>query len=140
MILNSGQHKTTREGPAHSCRVRSLGGRRGGSPTKQRQTHQENTKTKLSSANANHRKSNDWLPVHCQIHARGDNIVSPHPRHVAAKHKKATTTPTNTRPNMHGALKQRLATMQAGLETSISNRVPPRITRRIPKRYNDLHL
>ena len=51
MILNSGRH--TQPDP-QSCRVRSLGGRRGGA---QKQTTHQETKTKLSSANANTEKA-----------------------------------------------------------------------------------
>ena len=55
MILNSGRH--TQPDP-QSCRVRSLGGRRGGA---QKQTTHQETKTKLSSATPNRDKT-----IHCQ--------------------------------------------------------------------------
>ena len=58
-------------------------------PNKAKTNHQNKTKT-------NPQKRNDWLPVHWQIHARGDNIVSPH--HGMAANIKKGRTPTNTRP------------------------------------------
>ena len=45
----------------------------------------------------NPQKRNDWLPVHWQIHARGDNLVSSHHGMAANKDKKGRT-PTYTRP------------------------------------------
>ena len=45
----------------------------------------------------NPQKRNDWLPVHWQIHARGDNLVSSHHGMAANKDKKGRT-PTATRP------------------------------------------
>ena len=66
MILNSGQH--TQPDP-QSCRVRSLGGAKGGSP--KQTTHQE-TKTKLSSANANTEKAS-------RQHCRSGISTSPTP-------------------------------------------------------------
>ena len=79
MILNSGRH--TRPDP-QSCRVRSLGGRRGGA---QKQTTHQETKTKLSSATPNRDKT-----IHCQRKHRkkhpANNVAAesaPHPRHVA---------------------------------------------------------
>ena len=79
MILNSGRH--TQPDP-QSCRVRSLGGRRGGA---QKQTTHQETKTKLSSATPNRDKT-----IHCQRKHRkkhpASNVAAesaPHPRHVA---------------------------------------------------------
>ena len=45
----------------------------------------------------NPQKRNDWLPVHWQIHARGDNLVSSH-HGMAANIDKKGRTPTYTRP------------------------------------------
>ena len=107
MILNSGRH--TQPDP-QSCRVRSLGGRRGGA---QKQTTHQETKTKLSSATPNRDKT-----IHCQR------------RHKEASRKQCrsgiSTSPTpcceslrQQHPNnskQHGAL-AKIGNMQAGLET-----------------------
>ena len=107
MILNSGRR--TQPDP-QSCRVRSLGGRRGG-PQKQT-THQE-TKTKLSSATPNRDKTS-----HCQRKHRK--------KHPASNHSGISTSPTACCENLrqqhpnnskqHGAL-AKIGNMQAGLET-----------------------
>ena len=101
MILNSGRH--TQSDP-QSCRVRSLGGRRGGA---QKQTTHQETKTKLSSATPNRDKT-----IHCQGKRRKRHPTSnvaaesaPHPRHAA----KACDNNTQTIPN-NMVLWQRLAT------------------------------
>ena len=108
MILNSGRH--TKPDP-QSCRVRSLGGRRGGA---QKQTTHQETKTKLSSATPNRDKT-----IHCQRRHRkkhpASNVAAesaPHRRHVA----KACDNNTQTIPN-NMVLWQRLATCRWGLET-----------------------
>ena len=123
MILNSGRR--TQPDP-QSCRVRSLGGRRGG-PQKQT-THQE-TKTKLSSATPNRDKT-----IHCQRkHRKKDpasNVAAesaPHPRHVA----KACDNNTQTIPN-NMVLWQRLATCRRGYRDLQSATVFPGI---LPFRY-----
>ena len=108
MILNSGRH--TQPDP-QSCRVRSLGGRRGGA---QKQTTHQETKTKLSSATPNRDKT-----IHCQRKHRkkhpASNVAAesaPHPRHVA----KACDNNTQTIPN-NMVLLAKIGNMQAGLET-----------------------
>ena len=105
MILNSGRH--TQPDP-QSCRVRSLGGRRGGA---QKQTTHQETKTKLSSATPNRDKT-----IHCQRRHRkkhpASNVAAesaPHPRHVA----KGCDNNTQTIPN-NMVLWQRLATCRRG--------------------------
>ena len=115
MILNSGRH--TQPDP-QSCRVRSLGGRRGGA---QKQTTHQETKTKLSSATPNRDKT-----IHCQRKRRkkhpASNVAAesaPHPRHPA----KACDNNTQTIPS-NMVLWQRLATCRRGWRPSISNRVP----------------
>ena len=80
MILNSGRH--TRPDP-QSCRVRSLGGRRGGA---QKQTTHQETKTKLSSATPNRDKT-----IHCQRKHR-KSIPPQHLTHAMLR-KPATTAP-----------------------------------------------
>ena len=114
MILNSGRH--TQPDP-QSCRVRSLGGRRGGA---QKQTTHQETKTKLSSATLNRDKT-----IQCQRKHRKKHPAS----NVAAE---ISTSPTpcceslrqqhTNNSKQHGAL-AKIGNMQAGLE-SISNRVP----------------
>ena len=91
MMLNSGQH--TQPDP-QSCRVRSLGGRRGGA---QKQTTHQETKTKLSSANANTEKAS-------RQHCRSGISTSP------------TPCCESLRQQQHGAL-AKTGDMQAGLET-----------------------
>ena len=54
------------------------------------------TKTTQKQTKTNPQKRSDWQPVHWQIHARGDNIVSSH--HMAANKQKRGETTTNTRP------------------------------------------
>ena len=97
MILNSGQH--TQPDP-QSCRVRSLGGRRGGA---QKQTTHQETKTKLSSANANTEKASRQ---HCRIGIS----TSPTPCCESLRQQH----PNNSK--QHGAL-AKTGDMQAGLET-----------------------
>ena len=86
MILNSGRH--TQPDP-QSCRVRSLGGRRGGA---QKQTTHQETKTKLSSATPNRDKT-----IHCQRKHRKriPPAMSQRNQHLthAMLRKPATTTP-----------------------------------------------
>ena len=86
MILNSGRH--TQPGP-QSCRVRSLGRRRGGA---QKQTTHQETKTKLSSATPNRDKT-----IHCQRKHRKSipPTMSQRNQHLthAILRKPATTTP-----------------------------------------------
>ena len=86
MILNSGRH--TQPDP-QSCRVRSLGGRRGGA---QKQTTHQETKTKLSSATPNRDKT-----IHCQRKHRKSipPAMSQRNQHLthAMLRKPATTTP-----------------------------------------------
>ena len=102
MILHSGRH--TRSDP-QSCRVRSLGGQRGGA---QKQTTHQETKTKLSSAMPNRDQT-----IHCQGKRRkrhpASNVAAesaPHPRHAA----KACD-------NNFGKDWQHALLLQAGLET-----------------------
>ena len=97
MILNSGQH--TQPDP-QSCRVRSLGGRRGGA---QKQTTHQETKTKLSSANANTEKAS-------RQHCRSGISTSPTPCCESLRQQH----PNNSK--QHGAL-AKTGDMQAGLET-----------------------
>ena len=86
MILNSGRH--TQPDP-QSCRVRSLGRRRGGA---QKQTTHQGTKTKLSSATPNRDKT-----IHCQRKHRKSipPTMSQRNQHLthAMLRKPATTTP-----------------------------------------------
>ena len=86
MILNSGRH--TQPDP-QSCRVRSLGRRRGGA---QKQTTHQGTKTKLSSAMPNRDKT-----IHCQRKHRKSipPTMSQRNQHLthAMLRKPATTTP-----------------------------------------------
>ena len=104
MILNSRRH--TQPDP-QSCRVRSLGGRRGG--VQKQTTHQE-TKTKLSSANANTEKAS-------RQQCRSGNSTSPTQCCESLRQQH----PNNSK--QHGAL-ARLATCRRGWRPSISNRVP----------------
>ena len=89
MILNSGRH--TQPDP-QSCRVRSLGGRRGSPKTNNASRDQ----TKLSSATPNRDKT-----IHCRRKHRKkhpSNVAAesaPHPRHIA----KACDNNTQTIPN-----------------------------------------
>ena len=97
MILNSAQH--TQPDP-QSCRVRSLGGRRGGA---QKQTTHQETKTKLSSANANTEKAS-------RQHCRSGISTSPTPCCESLRQQH----PNNSK--QHGTL-AKTGDMQAGLET-----------------------
>ena len=97
MILNSGRH--TQPDP-QSCRVRSLGGRRGGA---QKQTTHQETKTKLSSANANTEKAS-------RQQCRSGISTSPTPCCESLRQQH----PNNSK--QHGAL-AKFGNMQAGLET-----------------------
>ena len=108
MILNSGRH--TQPDP-HSCRVRSLGGRRGGA---QKQTTHQETKTKLSSATPNRDKT-----IHCQRkhrkkasrqQCRSGISTSPTPCCESLRQQH----PNNSK--QYGAL-AKIGNMQAGLET-----------------------
>ena len=107
MILNSGRPTQ----PDPQCRVRSLGGRRGGA---QKETTHQETKTKLSSARPNRDKT-----IHCQRKHRkkhpASNVAAesaPYPRHVA----KACDKEHRNNSKQHGAL-AKIGNMQAGLET-----------------------
>ena len=91
MILNSGRH--TQSDP-QSCRVRSLGGRRGGPENKQ---SIKRPKTKLSSAMPDHDKT-----IHCQGKRRkrhpASNVAAesaPHPRHAVKACANDRTIPNN---------------------------------------------
>ena len=97
MILNSGRH--TQPDP-QSCRVRSLGGRRGGA---QKQTTHQETKTKLSSANANTEKAS-------RQQCRSGISTSPTPCCESLRQQH----PNNSK--QHDAL-AKTGDMQAGLET-----------------------
>ena len=108
MILNSGRH--TQPDP-QSCRVRSLGGRRGGA---QKQTTHQETKTKLSSATPNRDKT-----IHCQRkhrkkasrqQCRSGISTSPTPCCESLRQQH----PNNSK--QHGAL-AKMGNMQVGLET-----------------------
>ena len=107
MILNSGRH--TQPDP-QSCRVRSLGRRRGGT---QKQTTHQGTKTKLSSATPNRDKT-----IHCQRkhrksirqQCRSGSSTSPMPCCESLRQEH----PNNSK--QHGAL-AKTGDMQAGLET-----------------------
>ena len=107
MILNSGRH--TQPDP-QSCRVRSLGGRRGGA---QKQTTHQETKTKLSSATPNRDKT-----IHCQCKHRKSipPAMSQRNQHLthAMLRKPQQQQPNNSK--QHGAL-AKTGDMQAGLET-----------------------
>ena len=86
MILNSGRH--TQPDP-QSCRVRSLGGRRGGA---QKQTTHQETKTKLSSATPNRDKrstanANTEKSIRPEMSQRNQHLTH------AMLRKPATTTP-----------------------------------------------
>ena len=94
MILNSGQH--TQPDP-QSCRVRSLGGRRGGSPKTNNVSRDQN---KTEQRKRKHRKS---IPP--ALSQRNQHLTH------AMLRKPATTTP-----KQHGAL-AKTGDMQAGLET-----------------------
>ena len=96
MILNSRRHAQ----PDPQSRVRSLGGRRGGA---QKQTTHQETKTKLSSANANTEKAS-------RQQCRSGISTSPTPccKSLRQQH------PNNSK--QHGAL-AKAGDIQAGLET-----------------------
>ena len=97
MILNSGRH--TQPDP-QSCRVRSLGGRRGGA---QKQTTHQETKTKLSGANANTEKVSRQ-----QCRSRISTSPTPCCESLRQQH------PNNSKP--HGAF-AKIGNTQTGLET-----------------------
>ena len=107
MILNSGRHT---QPDLQSCRVRSLGRRRGGA---QKQTTHQETKTKLSSATPNRDKT-----IHCQRKHRkspANNVAAESARH-ASHVAKACDNNTQTIPNKM-VLLAKTGDMQAGLET-----------------------
>ena len=100
MILNSGRHA---QPDPQSCRVRSLGGQRGGA---QKQTTHQETKTKLSSAT---------LPTQTQKKAsrqqcRSGISTSPTPCCESLRQQHPNKS------KQHGAL-AKIGNMQAGLET-----------------------
>ena len=115
MILNSGRH--TQPDP-QSCRVRSLGRRRGGA---QKQTTHQGTKTKLNSATPNRDKT-----IHSQRKHRKSipPTMSQRNQHLthAMLRKPATTTPKQFQTTWCFGKDWRHA--GGAMRPSISNRVP----------------
>ena len=115
MILNSGRH--TQPDP-QSCRVRSLGRRRGGT---QKQTTHQGTKTKLNSATPNRDKT-----IHSQRKHRKSipPTMSQRNQHLthAMLRKPATTTPKQFQTTWCFGKDWRHA--GGAMRPSISNRVP----------------